>query len=152
MFKYTLQRLALMMLTLLIITCMCFVLVRMLPPVELPPEDPHTAVIEAQREAFGYNKPYLVQFGIFLKNIFTKFDWGVSDKLYFGQEVAPMFVSKLPATMIINLYSIILSIPIGIILGIPAAAILDFTYHENILPWLEKKRRLDPKDIGIDDE
>lgn len=121
MFKYTLQRLALMMLTLLIITCMCFVLVRMLPPVELPPEDPHTAVIEAQREAFGYNKPYLVQFGIFLKNIFTKFDWGVSDKLYFGQEVAPMFISKLPATMIINLYSIILSIPIGIILGIVAA-------------------------------
>ena len=41
---------------------------------------------------------------------------------------------------------------IGIVLGIPAAAILDFTYHENILPWLEKKRRLDPKDIGIDDE
>lgn len=121
MFKYTLQRLALMMMTLLIITCMCFVLVRMLPPVELPPEDPHTAVVLAQREAFGYNKPYLVQFGIFLKNIFTKFDWGVSDKLYFGQDVAKMFVSKLPATMIINLYSIILSIPIGIALGITAA-------------------------------
>ncbi len=121
MFKYTLQRLALMMMTLLIITCMCFVLVRMLPPVELPPEDPHTAVVLAQREAFGYNKPYLVQFGIFLKNIFTKFDWGISDKLYFGQDVAKMFVSKLPATMIINLYSIILSIPIGIILGIVAA-------------------------------
>ena len=121
MFKYTLQRLALMMLTLLIITCMCFVLVRMLPPVELPPEDPHTAVILAQREAFGYNKPYLVQFGIFLKNIFTKFDWGVSDKLYFGQDVAKMFVSKLPATMIINLYSIIVSIPVGIALGIVAA-------------------------------
>ena len=121
MFKYTLQRLALMMMTLLIITCMCFVLVRMLPPVELPPEDPHTAVVLAQREAFGYNKPYLVQFGIFLKNIFTKFDWGISDKLYFGQDVAKMFVSKLPATMIINLYSIVLSIPIGIILGIVAA-------------------------------
>ncbi|MGN1370003.1 MAG: ABC transporter permease [Aristaeellaceae bacterium] len=121
MFKYTLQRLALMMMTLLIITCMCFVLVRMLPPVELPPEDPHTSVVLAQREAFGYNKPYMVQFGIFLKNIFTKFDWGVSDKLYFGQDVAKMFVSKLPATMIINLYSIVLSIPIGIILGIVAA-------------------------------
>ena len=121
MFKYTLQRLTLMLLTLLIITCMCFILVRMLPPVELPPEDVHTKVILAQREAFGYNKPYLVQFGIFLKNIFTEFNWGVSDKLYFGQDVASMFVSKLPATMIINLYSIILSIPIGIILGIIAA-------------------------------
>ena len=121
MFKYTLQRLALMMMTLLIITCMCFVLVRMLPPVALPPEDVHTAVILAQREAFGYNKPYLVQFGIFLKNIFTEFNWGVSDKLYFGQDVAKLFVSKLPATMIINLYSIIVSIPVGIILGIIAA-------------------------------
>ncbi|MDD6051563.1 MAG: ABC transporter permease [Clostridiales bacterium] len=121
MFKYTLQRLALMMMTLFIITLMCFVLVRMLPPVALPPEDPHTAVVLAQREAFGYNKPYMVQFWIFLKNIFTKFDWGVSDKLYFGQDVAKMFVSKLPATMIVNLYSIVLSIPIGIILGIIAA-------------------------------
>ncbi len=121
MFKYTLQRLALMLMTLLIITCMCFVLVRMLPPVALPAEDPHTAVVLAQREAFGYNKPYMVQFGIFLKNIFTKFDWGISDKLYFGQDVATLFVSKLPATMIVNLYSIILSIPIGIILGIIAA-------------------------------
>lgn len=121
MFKYTLQRLGLMLMTLLIITCMCFVLVRMLPPTELPAEDPHTAVILAQREAFGYNKPYMVQFGIFLKNIFTKFDWGISDKLYFGQDVAKLFASKLPATMIVNLYSIILSIPIGILLGITAA-------------------------------
>lgn len=121
MFKYTLQRIGLMLMTLLIITCMCFVLVRMLPLPPLPAEDPHTAVILAQREAFGYNKPYMVQFGIFLKNVITKFDWGISDKLYFGQDVAKLFMSKLPATMIVNLYSIILSIPIGIALGITAA-------------------------------
>ena len=110
-----------MLVTLLIITCMCFVLVRMLPPVELPAEDPHTKVILARREAMGYNKPYLVQFGIFLKDIFTKWDWGVSDKLYFGQDVAAIFQEKLPATMIVNVYSILLSIPIGIALGIWAA-------------------------------
>ncbi len=40
---------------------------------------------------------------------------------------------------------------IGILLGIPVAAILDFAYHENILPWIERKRKLDPKDIGIDE-
>ena len=121
MVKYVFQRLLLMVMTLLIITCMCFVLIRMLPPAVLPPEDIHTAVIEARREAMGYNKPYLVQFGIFLKNVITKWDWGVSDKLYFGQDVASIFFSKLPATMIVNLYSIILSIPIGILLGIWAA-------------------------------
>lgn len=119
--KYVAERVALMLVTLLIITLMCFVLIRMLPPVELPPEDTHSAVILARREAAGYNKPYLVQFGIFLKNVFTKWDWGTSDKLYFGQDVAQIFMQKLPATMIVNFYSIILSIPIGIGLGIWAA-------------------------------
>ena len=121
MVKYVIKRVLLMIMTVFIITCMCFVLVRMLPPAELPPGDPHTIVIAARREAAGYNKPYMVQFGIFLKDIFTKFDWGVSDKLYFGQDVASIFLSKLPPTIFVNLYSIIISIPIGIALGIWAA-------------------------------
>lgn len=121
MVKYVIQRVLLMLLTLFIITCIAFVLVRMLPPAELPLNDPHTAVLEARREAAGYNKPYLVQFGIFLKDIFTRFDWGVSDTLYFGQDVWKIFVDKLPATIFVNLYSIILSIPLGIALGIWAA-------------------------------
>ena len=119
--KYAVKRILLMLMTLFVITFMCFVLIRMLPLAELPIGDPHSDVIEARREAAGYNKPYLVQFGFFLRNIFTKWDWGVSDVLYFGQEVADIFVSKLPATMVVNLYSIIFSIPIGIILGIFAA-------------------------------
>lgn len=119
--KYIVKRILLMLFTLLVITLICFVLVRMLPPAELPLNDPHTKIIELRREAAGYNKPYMVQFWIFLKNVFTKFDWGVSDKLYFGQNVADIFLDKLPATVIVNLYSIILSIPIGIALGIWAA-------------------------------
>ena len=121
MFKYSVNRIVWMLFTLTIITFMCFVLVRMLPPAELPIGDPHTAVIEARREAAGYNKPYLIQFGIFLRDIITEGDWGVSDVLYFGQDVVSLFVAKLPATMVVNLYSIILSIPFGIILGIIAA-------------------------------
>ena len=119
--KYIVKRILLMLFTLLVITLICFVLVRMLPPAELPLNDPHTKIIELRREAAGYNKPYLVQFWIFLKNVVTKFDWGVSDKLYFGQDVPKIFLEKLPATVIVNLYSIILSIPIGIALGVWAA-------------------------------
>ena len=121
MAKYVVQRVLLMLITLLIITCICFVLIRMLPPAELPLNDIHTQVIEARREAQGYNEPYMVQFGIFLKNIFMKWDWGISDKLYFGQDVASIFAEKLPATIFVNLYSILLSIPLGIALGIFAA-------------------------------
>ena len=121
MLKYTLQRIFYMMIVFTIITFMCFVLVRMLPPLPLDPMRPETNVVEARREAMGYNKPYIVQFGIFVKNVFTKFNWGVSEKLYYGQEVTKIFFEKLPATMIVNLYSIIGSIPLGIGLGIFAA-------------------------------
>lgn len=110
-----------MLMTLFIITLMCFVLIRMLPPAQLPPGDPKAAIVEARREAAGYNLPYLVQFGIFLRDVFTKGDWGVSDVLFFGQDVAGIFIQKLPATMVVNLYSILFSIPIGILLGIWAA-------------------------------
>ena len=121
MLKYTLQRILYMILVFLIITLMCFVLIRMLPPVQLPLGDPHAAIVEARREAMGYNKPYMVQFGIFLRDVLTKFDWGISDKLFFGQDVEQIFVQRLPATVIVNLYSILFSIPIGIGLGVFAA-------------------------------
>ena len=110
-----------MVLVFFIITLMCFVLIRLLPLPVLPPEDTHTKVLLMRREALGYNEPYLVQFGIFLKGIFTRFDWGLSEKLYFGREVWDIFRQKLPATMLVNFYSIILSIPIGIAFGIIAA-------------------------------
>ena len=121
MFKYTLQRIFYMLIVFTIITFMCFVLVRMLPPLPLDPMRPETLVVEARREAMGYNKPYIVQFGIFVRNVFKDFNWGVSEKLYYGQDVIKIFVEKLPATMIVNLYSIIGSIPLGIGLGIFAA-------------------------------
>lgn len=121
MLKYTIQRILYMLLVFLIITCMCFVLIRMLPPAQLPSGDPHAVIVEARREAMGYNKPYMVQFGIFLRDVLTKFDWGISDKLFFGQDVLKLFVQRLPATVIVNLYSILFSIPLGIALGIFAA-------------------------------
>lgn len=121
MVKYALKRTVYMILVLLIITFMCFVLIRMLPLPVLPPEDVHTPVIMMRREALGYNKPYVEQFAIFLRNVLTKWDWGTSEKLYYGQDVWQIFVSKLPATMVVNLYSIIWTIPVGIALGIFAA-------------------------------
>ena len=121
MVKYILQRTLYMIVVFFIITLMCFVLIRMLPQAVLPPDDPHTVVVEMRRQALGYNEPYMVQFWLFLKNVLTKWDWGLSEKLYFGQNVWDIFIGKLPASMIVNLYSIIWSIPVGIALGIFAA-------------------------------
>ena len=121
MLKYALQRILYMLMVFLIITCMCFVLIRMLPEAPLMPGDIHSDIIAARREAMGYNKPYMVQFGIFLKNVITDFDWGISDKIYYGRNVVDVFMEKLPASMVVNFYSIIFSIPIGIGLGVFAA-------------------------------
>ena len=129
MFKYALQRFLYMLLVLLIISCMCFILIRMLPAITLPPGDPHTAVIERQRELQGYNEPYLVQFGIYLKNIVTEFDWGISDKIFWGRDVWEVFVELLPASMIVKFYSIILSIPIGIALISSAMPAFSAAFH-----------------------
>lgn len=119
--KYILQRLALMVVTFTIITFACFALVRMLPLPPLDPGDAHGQVAQLRREAMGYEKPIIEQFGIFIKGLFTKWDWGVSDKLYLGQNVWELFVDKLPATILTNLYSIIFAIPVGIFFGIVAA-------------------------------
>ena len=132
MAKYIIQRTLLMLMTLFVIVLICFVLIRMLPPAPLPVGDPHSDIIEARREAMGYNKTYHVQFGIYLRDIFTKFDFGVSDKLYFGQDVAQIFMEKLPATIVVNLYSIILSITIGIGFGI-IAALKKNTWIDNVI-------------------
>ena len=46
MLKYCLQRIFYMILVFCVIMLMCFVLIRMLPLPVLPPDDPHTEVVE----------------------------------------------------------------------------------------------------------
>ena len=70
MAKYVLKRLLLMLFTLFVIMTLCFVLIKLLEPSEIV--DPTQAELEAAiREALGYDKPILVQYGIYWKNITT---------------------------------------------------------------------------------
>ena len=55
-----------------------FLQVTGLLPRELPMEENLREVMLARFEALGYNEPLLVQFGIYLKNIFTNWDFGTS--------------------------------------------------------------------------
>ncbi len=121
MIKYACQRILLMLVTFFIIMFACFALIRMLPLPVLDPGDVHGQIAQLRREAMGYEKPIITQFGIFLRGLFQRWDWGVSDKLYLGQDVWALFVDKLPPTILTNLYSILVAIPIGIALGIVAA-------------------------------
>ncbi|MCX4307782.1 MAG: ABC transporter permease [Acetatifactor sp.] len=121
MFKYVLKRIALMIGVFLAILTMCFVLVKLLPLTDAQQFGKDMNLILRRREALGYNKPILVQFGIFLQKSLFGGDWGISETLYRGQEVWAVFISKLPATLLVNIYSVIFSVPLGLMLGIYAA-------------------------------
>ena len=121
MLKYVLKRILLMVMVFLIIISMCFVLVKMLPnkPAEQFGKD--MALIEMRREALGYNKPMIEQYGIFVRKTLLGGDWGISESLYLGQNVWDKFMEKMPATVIVNAYTMIFGVPLGLLFGIYAA-------------------------------
>ncbi|MBR7162511.1 MAG: ABC transporter permease [Clostridia bacterium] len=121
MFKYILKRLGLLVFTYAAILLICFTLIKLLPLPDIKSFGQDANLIEMRRELLGYNKPIIEQFGIFLKAVFTRWDWGVGEQIYRGQEVADVFASKVPATVLLNIYTTIIAVPIGLGFGIFAA-------------------------------
>jgi len=122
MFKYVMKRIALMLVTLFIIMSMLFVLIRMLPNQIPAMQGGMDKALHEMRTAWGYDEPIMVQYGIFLKNIFTAWDWGFCTKMgSFLQPVTRYLVEKLPYTLYVNVFSMIIAVPLGIFFGIIAA-------------------------------
>ncbi len=120
MTKYVLKRIVLMLFTLFIITTVCFVLIRILPR-ELPTDKVQAAAIAARWDALGYNEPLLTQYFIYLKGIFTSWDWGTSWYISFRKPAWELLTGRLLPTVLVNFYSLIPSVVLGILLGIYAA-------------------------------
>lgn len=118
--KYVLKRLILMIFTFLIILTMCFVLIKLLPLPAVKSMGRDVKLVLARREAMGYNKPILVQYWLYWKHLFQG-DMGLGEQMYYGLEVVDVFFTKLPYSVIVNLYSILLAIPLGLLFGIYAA-------------------------------
>ena len=121
MFKYILKRIGLMLLTFIVIMTICFVLVKLLPLPELPQDKAQAAIIQQRRELMGYNKPIIEQYFKFWSRVITKWDWGVGEQMYRTQEVTAVFGEKLPITILLNVYSLVISVPLGLAFGIFAA-------------------------------
>ena len=138
MFKYVMKRLVLMLFTFFIIFTMCFTLIKLLPiPTNvLPGQDPLIAykilegrgwitnIQEGANGVYTYDRvPILIQYGNYLKRIFTEGDFGIATTYgeYVNMPVWEVFVSHLPPTILINIYSSLIGVPIGLGLGILAA-------------------------------
>lgn len=122
MWKYIIKRIFLMIGVCFITMTMCFVMIRMLPN-QLPRGNgDYAAAVKAMNEAWGYDEPILVQYGIFLKKVFTEGDWGVCTKV--GRYLSPVtshIAEKLPPTIAVNMLATLISVPLGLIFGVYAA-------------------------------
>lgn len=138
MFKYVMKRIGLMLMTFCIIWVMCFVLIKLLPPIIAVGADGDKMVAYRRLEARGWimniregangivlydRVPIPIQLGYYLKRIFLEGDFGVATTYgeYIGKPVWDVFVEKLPPTILINIYSTLIGVPIGLGLGIFAA-------------------------------
>ena len=121
--KYVLKRLLQLIPILLAITFLSFAMMRIAgsDAVEQKMENTGSAVsqevIDAARRELGLDKPFLVQYFVWLGN-FLKGDMGTS--YISSKPVFSTFVSKLPATLLLTVTSVILTIVISNHLGILA--------------------------------
>ena len=129
--NYIIKRLAFMVITLLVITMVSYVVMR------LSPGDPTRAGLvgmegqglvqedrkETQRETYFREKYHLdkfvlVGYAYWLKDVVARFDWGDSMVLDRGTPVMKVIAERMPATLKLNILAIILvyalAIPIGI--------------------------------------
>ena len=72
-------------------------------------------IIDAKRAELGLDRPFLVQYGAWLKGLLTG-DMGIS--YVSGKHVFDTFVSKLPATLLLTCLSVVATVLISIPLGI----------------------------------
>lgn len=120
MLKYVLKRCFLMLFTFFVIATMCYVLIKLLPLPALKSAGRDYELILQRREAMGYNKPILQQYFIYWKSVFQG-NFGLGEQMYSGQEVLDIMLQKMPYTLTVNIYSLLISMPIGLLLGIYAA-------------------------------
>ena len=122
MLKYVLNRVLLMIPVLLGV---CFIVFTLL---HLSPGDPVEALIptgytqeqyDNKKIELGLDKPFFTQFFIYMRNIITRFDLGTSYQT--KRPVTDEILDRFPITLEIGLISVLITICLGIPLGVYSA-------------------------------
>lgn len=149
MVKYVLKRLALAAITLFIILSLTFILMKLLP-FSKPIGTTNTLIgfynkqvhlgyvllTHARDDSLGtvlfnytsdglenyyYARPVMEQYGSWLRDVFTEWNWGTSTVISPNVDVNDIIIKGLPITVEVNVWSVIIAVPLGIALGIWAA-------------------------------
>jgi ABC-type dipeptide/oligopeptide/nickel transport system permease component len=116
---YVLKRIALIFVTAAIILFLEFTFIKLLPQYhqKVLGVDPETYAMLYERE--GYGRPIIEQFFIWIRNMIQ--DGGLGRSLTLRRDIVSIMAERIPVSMRLNIFPYILSLPIGIGLGIWAA-------------------------------
>ncbi len=120
MFKYTVQRVIAIFIILFITVSLSFIVLRSMPGSVFhdPSLDPE--IQRMMEDKYHLNDPILVQYGYFLKDA-LRGDFGTSFKLQPKVPVFDVIKSKIPISLQLNIFSLLFTVPVGMIFGIWAA-------------------------------
>ncbi len=121
MYRYTLKRILMGLLTLYVLTTMTFFMMKAIPgnPFARDNKTMPPAIMEAINEKYGFDKPIFDQYIMYLKNT-VKGDFGVSFKRV-GITVPQIITRAVPTTAKLGLIAFVFSLTVGITLGIVSA-------------------------------
>ncbi|MDD2479742.1 MAG: ABC transporter permease [Victivallaceae bacterium] len=141
MFQYLVKRIALALLTAVVIMAVSYVLLRLAPgdparssvigetgSENLSAEHGAFAGNEATRRKLHLDKPIYVGLYYWFKNLVTRGDFGESVAVDAGRPVVDVILERLPVTVILNAWAIFLTYLMAIPLGIYAAVYPDSTF------------------------
>jgi len=122
MAKYIVRRLFIAFGTVLIIACITYLLMNMVPGGPfLSEKAPSQAVLDKLNETYGLDKPVVVQLKNYLVKVITERDFGVSFKMQRNRPVYDIIMEMFPVSAKIGAISLLWAILIGIPLGCLAA-------------------------------
>jgi len=118
MVRYILKRIGLMIPVILGVLLIVFIANRMSgdPAASILGPNASEEAYEQVREELGLNKPLVVQFVSYVKGIVTRGDFGKSYSS--GKPVFDEIMSRLPTTLTLALFSLIIATVVGVIFGV----------------------------------
>ena len=118
---YILKRIAMAILTIWIVITVTFFVMHAVPGGPFLSEKAISETAQAALEAkYGMDKPLLVQYGTYLKDIVTKFDFGPSVKLR-GRQVIDVIMDGMRTSAKLGLFAAAIALVSGVVLGAVAA-------------------------------
>ena len=122
MFKYITRRMFLSIVTLFTILILLFLLLQFLPGTPFNDEklsETSRALLNAK---YGLDQPFFSRFGIYMKNILTEFDFGISLSIQRNWMVKNIVLPRLGISVRIGLQALVLGTFMGIVLGVLSAS------------------------------